>query len=229
MTLSFFPDHGEAVLAYEKSLRERNRLLKEQRRDSAWYNAIEAQMAAAAVRIQSYRRQAIAHLRAAQQKTLTAFPVADVALERTTDRGAASVADFQHLFADSRARDLLAGRSLCGPHGSDMRVLYAAKGIEGAACSTGEQKALLISLLLANARALASDCDTTPILLLDEVAAHLDPNRRLALYDEISALKIQAWMSGTEAALFAPLGGRAQYIEITHDGSRSLAHKRTPP
>ena len=139
--------------------------------------------------------------------------VADLAAE---DLGAA--------LADGRRRDMAAGRTLAGPHRSDLRAVYLAKGVEAGQCSTGEQKALLISLILANARALAADLGRAPVLLLDEVAAHLDVSRRAALYDEICALGAQAIMTGTEAELFAALGDRGQVMNVTDEagGSRVL-------
>jgi DNA replication and repair protein RecF len=109
---------------------------------------------------------------------------------------------------------MAAGRSLMGPHRADLQAVYAAKGVAADQCSTGEQKALLISLILANARALAADIGAAPILLLDEVAAHLDPARRAALYDEICALGAQALMTGTEAGLFEALGARGQGFAV---------------
>jgi len=124
----------------------------------------------------------------------------------------------------SRPNDLRAGRTLAGPHRADLAAIYTAKNIEAKQCSTGEQKALLISLILANARALSEDFGAPPIILLDEVAAHLDASRRAALYDEISTLGAQAWMTGTGPELFEELGDRAQHVEVTEssDGSEIL-------
>jgi DNA replication and repair protein RecF len=117
---------------------------------------------------------------------------------------------------------MAAGRTLVGPHRADLSATYAAKATPASQSSTGEQKALLISLILANARALAIDLGAAPILLLDEVAAHLDPDRRAALYDELCALGAQALMTGTEASLFEALGNRAQRLTVseTPNGSR---------
>ncbi|MEM8578347.1 MAG: DNA replication and repair protein RecF, partial [Pseudomonadota bacterium] len=116
---------------------------------------------------------------------------------------------------DSQARDIAAGRTLIGPHRADLIGTYAAKGLPAKDCSTGEQKALLVSLILANARALTQQIGAPPLLLLDEVAAHLDANRRAALYDQIVDLGAQAWMTGTGPELFDALGPRAQYLEVT--------------
>lgn len=129
--------------------------------------------------------------------------------------------DFREALQESRFRDLAAGRTLVGPHRTDLIGTYRAKGIPAKDCSTGEQKALLVSLILANARALAQREGAPPILLLDEVAAHLDAGRRAALYDEICALGTQAWMTGTGPELFAELEGRAQVLEVSDSGGTS--------
>lgn len=216
MTLSFEPGHGEAVLTYEKAMRERNRLLKDNVTDAAWYSALETQMAEAGTAITRARLVALERVSAAQTAAETAFPAADLTLaeaeERTpeTDPGALAEA-----FATSRRADLAAGRTLVGPHRADLAAIYRDKGIAAKQCSTGEQKALLLSLILSNARALAAEIGAPPLLLLDEVSAHLDPDRRRALYDEICALMAQAWMTGTEAELFADLGERAQLFDIS--------------
>ena len=123
--------------------------------------------------------------------------------------------------AAGRPADTRAGRTLVGPHRADLEARYAAKGVAAAQCSTGEQKALLISLVLANARALAADLGAPPILLLDEVAAHLDAGRRAALYDEIVTLGAQAFLTGTGPDLFDPLGPRAQYLAVGEVGGES--------
>lgn len=224
-TLSFEPTHAEAVLSYEKAMRERNRLLKDMVRDPHWYTAIEAQMAESGAAIQRNRQFAIAELTAAQQAATTAFPTATLALtsaEPIPD-------DLQSALADNRNRDMGAGRTLIGPHRADLDAVFADKGVPAKDCSTGEQKALLISLILANGRALARDFGAPPILLLDEVAAHLDATRRAALYDEICDLGAQAFMTGTGPELFAELGNRAQYAEVTDaDGQSTVTAKDQP-
>jgi DNA replication and repair protein RecF len=215
ITLSFEPGHAELTLAYEKAMRERNRLLKDMVRDAHWYGALERQMAEAGAAIHANRRAALDRLAAAQAGAETAFPAAALALE--TAEGAAFPDDaetFAGALAESRPRDMAAGRTLIGPHRADMAAVYTAKDVPARQCSTGEQKALLISLILANARALAEDFGAPPLLLLDEVAAHLDADRRAALYDEICALGAQAWMTGTGPELFEALGDRAQMYEV---------------
>lgn len=208
LTLSFTPSHAESVLLYEKAMRERNRLLKDMVRDASWYVALEERMAQAAVNIRANRGQTLARLKAAQEGAATAFPAADL---RLTQEGPEDLAAG---LSEGRARDMAAGRTLAGPHRTDLEARYAAKDQPAAQCSTGEQKALLISLILANARALQAETGEAPIVLLDEVAAHLDATRRAALYDEICTLGVQAFMTGTDADLFDTLGPRAQYWEV---------------
>ena len=229
MTMSFTPSHGEAVLGYEKAMRERNRLLKDQVRDGHWYVALERQMAEAGLEVHRGRVAALKELAAAQAGSETAFPAADLDLTMSEGEMPETVEDFREALHESRFRDIAAGRSLVGPHRADLHGVYAAKGVPARECSTGEQKALLVSLILANARALARDFGAPPILLLDEVAAHLDATRRAALYDEICALGAQAWMTGTGPELLAELGDRAQYAEVTEqDGISRTTPKETP-
>jgi len=212
MTLSFDPSHAEAVLAYEKAMRERNRLLKDMVTDAGWYGALETRMAEAAGRINAARATALARIAAAQAGAATAFPAAALALVNE------GPADLAAALASGRRRDMAAGRTLEGPHRADLEAIYAEKAIPAAQCSTGEQKALLISLLLANARAVAgAPC----VLLLDEVAAHLDAGRRAALYDEVCALSAQVMMTGTGAELFDSLGARGQGWQVTETGGTS--------
>jgi DNA replication and repair protein RecF len=151
---------------------------------------------------------------AAQDMAETAFPAADLALVHPEAELPGSDEGMRDALAQGRGRDLAAGRTLLGPHRMDLTAVWRAKGMPAAACSTGEQKALLISLILANARALTAG-GAPPVLLLDEVAAHLDAARRAALYDEVCALGVQALMTGTGPELFAELGERAQYVGVT--------------
>lgn len=219
MVLSFFPDHAEAVLAYEKAMRDRNRLLKDMVSDAAWYGALEAQMAAHGAQLTANRRAALQRIRAAQDGAETAFPFAELTLAGPD--GESEPDDLATALAEGRRRDMSAGRTLVGPHRADLSAVYVAKGVPAAQCSTGEQKALLISLILSNARALAQDIGVAPVLLLDEVAAHLDPARRAALYDEICTLDAQAVMTGTEPSLFDTLGGRGQHLTVSERDGQS--------
>jgi DNA replication and repair protein RecF len=221
MTLSFYPDHAELSLAYEKAMRERNRLLKNQVQDDHWYRALETQMAQFGTRLHANRMAAVAQLGAAQSAAETAFPTAKLELKNDNLSALDAPEHLAQALFENRTRDMAAGRSLVGPHRSDLTACYASKGVLAKDCSTGEQKALLVSLILANARALKQDFGAPPLLLLDEIAAHLDAHRRAALYDEICALGAQAWMTGTGAELFADLGGRALHLEVVESAGVS--------
>ncbi|WP_371157951.1 DNA replication/repair protein RecF [Jannaschia sp. 2305UL9-9] len=218
MTLSLAPDHGEGVLRYEKAMRDRNRLLRDGIRDARWYDALEAQMAEAGAGIIARRQDALSRLTSAQDVD-GPFPAAQLTLSDA--EAPASASDLAAALQGSRARDMAAGRSLVGPHRTDLLGTYAAKDIEARLCSTGEQKALLISLILANARAIRDETGAAPILLLDEVAAHLDAGRRAALYEEVGRIGAQAFLTGTGPELFAELGGSAQHLRVTETGGES--------
>jgi DNA replication and repair protein RecF len=218
MTLSFVPEHAEQTLIYEKAMRDRNRLIKDQVTDAHWYAALESQMAEAGEQITRNRRAAIARIAAAADPA-SAFPSADLTL--TGPDSVEEPSDLALALAEGRRRDIAAGRTLVGPHRADLSARYTAKDVPADQCSTGEQKALLISLILANARALQQDLGRAPILLLDEVAAHLDEQRRAALYDEVCALDAQALMTGTEADLFTALGDRGRTLKITDQNGSS--------
>lgn len=224
LTMGFLPDHGGASLAYEKAMRERNRLLKDGVADAGWYGALEVQMADAAAQIDANRRIALARLDRALTEGGDRFPQAALSLAGPDgpEEAPFDADSLARLWADTRRRDLAAGRTLVGPHRSDLDAVYTAKALPARDCSTGEQKALLLSLVLANARALREDFGAPPLLLLDEVAAHLDADRRAALYDEIIALGAQAWMTGTGPDLFEALGSRAQRLTVTDDAGTSV-------
>ncbi len=226
MTLSLLPDHAEISLVYEKAMRERNRLLRDEVTDAAWYDALEAQMAEAGAAVVANRAACVARLSRAQEGAETAFPRADLTIAYSEPQPQGKDALAQALAA-GRRRDMTAGRALIGPHRADLTAVYAAKGMAADQCSTGEQKALLLSLILANARALATDTGAAPLLLLDEVAAHLDAARRAALYAEVVAMQAQAWMTGTGPELFAELGSSAQRFEITEQDGQSTVTEIT--
>lgn len=230
MVLSFTPAHAEVALAYEKAMRERNRLLKDEVRDAGWYGALEAQMAEAGAVLAGNRRAVLARLARAQGGAGTSFPAADLELVGPSGEDQPEGAgDLLQALAQGRSRDMAAGRTLTGPHRVDLAATFAAKGVPAAQCSTGEQKALLISLILTNARALKEDIGAAPVLLLDEVAAHLDAGRRAALYDEICALGAQAFMTGTGPELFDTLAARGQYVEVTEGEAGSQVREREGP
>lgn len=211
LALAFAPAHADAALAYDKALRERNRLLRDGITDPAWLTALEGQMAPAGAALTQNRRATLARL-AASADLGGAFPVADLALDCDAPTDPGALAD---RLAAGRRADLAAGRSLTGPHRADLSATWAARGLPAAQCSTGEQKALLISVILAHARALAVDGGAPPILLFDELAAHLDADRRAALYEALCRLGGQAFLTGTEPGLFAELGERAQWFTLS--------------
>ncbi len=238
ITLGFHPGHAEASLSYEKAMRDRNRLLKDEVRDPRWYDALEHQMAEAGAAITAARASTVARLAAAQDPAQdpsqhpgaeATFPVAALTLVSGLPDGETGANSLRALLADGRAADLRAGRTLQGPHRADLQAVYAAKGVPAAQSSTGEQKALLLSLIFASARALADDFGAPPILLLDEVAAHLDAGRRAALFDALCALGAQAFLTGTGPELFAELGGRAQHLCLSEDAGTSTVALVAPP
>ncbi|MCI4663742.1 MAG: DNA replication/repair protein RecF [Neomegalonema sp.] len=218
LALLFEPTHAAAAAAYERALRERNRLFKEQRRDPSWFAAIEARMAESGAAVEAARARAIAEILTSQ--TGGAFPEAALQLESADESAPAGPETAEALalrYAAGRPREAMAGRSLIGPHRTDLAALYLAKNMPAKSCSTGEQKALLVSIVLAAARATARLYGAAPILLLDEVAAHLDASRRAALFDAVVELGAQAWMTAAGGEFFDELGGRAQYIALNPD------------
>lgn len=223
MVLAFRPDHAEAALSYDKAMRERNRLLRDGIRDPAWYSALETQMGAAGAQLCAGRRALLAQLTGVAADD-GPFPVADLALACNAPETAA---DLTRALAEARKRDMAAGRSLVGPHRADLAAIWRARGMPAAQCSTGEQKALLISVVLAHARGLAAVTGTPPILLLDEVAAHLDPSRRDALYDALCGLGAHAFLTGTEPGLFDTLGSRAQHFILSEGETGSIMQEAT--
>lgn len=222
LTLGFTPGHGKASVRYEQAMRERARLLKFGPRDPAWLSGLEHQMADNGIAICVARAATIDRLNEAlaERRVAGAFPAAQLSLDGDAERlYAENPADagvgFRHALERGRARDAESGRTGFGPHISDMLVRHTVKRMDARDCSTGEQKALLISIVLAYARQLSHINEGfAPILLLDEIVAHLDATRRAALFEEIVALGAQAWMTGTELSMFAPLSADADIFEI---------------
>lgn len=224
LCLSFCPGHADVSLSYEKAMRERNRLLKDQVADPSWYRAIERQMAESGSEIQTNRLTTISRLQEAIAQGGSAFPECDLSLldVDAAQEVAFDAAHFAARLNENRYRDMAAGRSLIGPHRSDMAGAYAAKSLVAKDCSTGEQKALLLSVILAHARALRADLGFAPLLLLDEVAAHLDADRCRALFQELQDLGAQAWMTGTGSEVFEPFGDDIQRLRVIDNAGTSL-------
>jgi DNA replication and repair protein RecF len=224
LVLAIDPNHGQRTLDYEKAMRGRNRLLAEDSRDWAWFDAIEAQMAETGVAIAAARAELVRLLSAMLAKLPDdgPFPRAVVALDGGAERAVAErpavevEENLRRALAAGRNRDRAAGRTLDGPHRADFLVRHSVKDMPAELCSTGEQKALLIGLILSHARLTAEMTGTAPVLLLDEVAAHLDPGRRAALFSILEGLNCQAFMTGTEPSLFSSLAGRAQFLIVSH-------------
>lgn len=223
LVLAVDAQHSSRVAALERSLRSRNRLLEDPRSDPHWLDAIEHETAEVAVAVAAARAETVNRLAGALDATRDQspeFPMPEIALEGWMEKmlptsRAIEIEDrYRALLNENRGRDAAAGRTLDGPHLSDLTVIHAAKGIAASNSSTGEQKALLIRLILAHARLIKEMTGYAPILLLDEVVAHLDPGRRASLYDALAALGAQVWMTGADPAAFGDITGRAHMLVV---------------
>jgi DNA replication and repair protein RecF len=221
LALAVDAGHSSRVNALERSLRSRNRLLEKARTDTHWLDAVEHETAELAVAVASLRVETVRRLAAVLAKRNNSpFPPVAIAIDGWLEdlipvHPASDVEQrYRAVLRDNRGRDAAAGRTLDGPHLSDLKVVYAAKDIPAADASTGEQKALLIGLVLAHARLLSEMIGAAPVLLLDEVLAHLDPTRRLALHRELAELGAQTWMTGADPALFREIESPAALIEV---------------
>jgi DNA replication and repair protein RecF len=216
------PEHASRVLVFEKLMRERNLLLEDARPDGIWLSGLEAQMAEAAAAIAAARLHAVAALQNHIKSLLKgrAFPASILTLQgdledRLKTMPAVQAEDeYRRLLLESRGNDKAAGRTLNGPHRSDLLVSHAPKSMAAALCSTGEQKALLIGLILAQASSVKEESGAAPILLLDEVAAHLDVKRRSGLFETLKEIGTQSFMTGTDQALFNGLGKDADFLHV---------------
>lgn len=224
LVLAVDPAHGSRVTALERALRARNRLLEDPASDSRWLDAAEHEVADIAIAVAAARRETVdrlAHLIAIHRDDRSAFPWAAVALDgdidrRMADAPAGDVEDWYRAeLAATRPRDRAAGRTLIGPHTSDLVVRHGPKDMPAHLSSTGEQKALLVGLTLAHARLVADMTGMAPVVLLDEVAAHLDPNRRRALIQTLAVLGGQVWMSGADPSLLDDLPADAARFRVT--------------
>lgn len=232
MVLAIDPGHGKRVSDFERAMRSRNKLLEDFNADESWLLGLEAQLAETGVAVAIARRELVALLSSiistGANGQESVFPQAEITLDGTLenlvrDGAAADLEDnYSAMLCRSRGRDRAAGRTLDGPHRSNLIVRHKTKNMEAALCSTGEQKALLLGLVLAHASLVANVSGMTPLLLLDEVAAHLDEHRRAALFDLIDTLGCQAWMTGTDTPMFEALGQRAQFFQVA-SGSVSQA------
>ena len=222
LVLGFDPAHARRSLRYEQAMRERARLLKFGPRDSSWLAGLENEMAEAGAEIATARAATVERLNLALAERARAgvFPSAELALQGETDklvaeRGRDATDALRAGFAAARIRDAETRRTTLGPHVSDLTARHSGKRMDARDCSTGEQKALLISIVLADAWELSPQCGgIAPILLLDEIAAHLDSRRRAALCEEILALGAQAWLTGTDLTLFENLGPHADIFAV---------------
>ena len=212
--------HAAQSAAYEHAMRERSRLLKTGGGDAGWLASLEDGMARHGVAVAQARRLAIERLNRAAAGMQGVFPPARMELggeiEESLDRLDAAQAEeaFRAALYRARARDAAAGGATVGPHRADIGVWHAGKEQPVGQCSTGEQKAVLVSIVLAQARVRTDMTGTPPLLLLDEVAAHLDEVRRDALFDELAGLSAQSWMTGTDAHSFRSMGDRAQFFRV---------------
>jgi DNA replication and repair protein RecF len=231
LVMAHLPAHGKAAARYDKALAERNALIERGHVDPAWADAIEARLAEAGTEMAINRAIVLEALQIAiDARPEGHFPKADLTLEGAAEAAALKGEDFRTIFDllvdgyhSGRRRDIGAGRTLSGPHRTDLTVIHRPTAAPAGEASTGQQKALLIGLILASATALsAGGSGPSPLLLLDEAAAHLDPDRRAALFDELTVLGGQAWLTGTEAFLFEAFGDRAQRIRVD-EGSAALA------
>ncbi|HZP98390.1 MAG TPA: DNA replication/repair protein RecF [Reyranella sp.] len=229
LVTNLHPEHAGDVAAYENALRQRSRLLAEGNRDPHWFTALEDTMARHGVAMAANRADTVQRLDSAARLGVGPFPRASLAMAGEIDSWIAAMAALdaedrlRSQLAADRLRDAEAGTTSVGPHRSDLAVRHLDLDLPAAEGSTGQQKALLVSIALAHARLVALSRGRPPLLLLDEIAAHLDRDRRVALFDEVVALGAQSWMTGTDADLFAPLSGRAQVLRVA-DGSIAAAN-----
>ena len=237
LVLAVDADHGPRVSALERALRNRNRLLEDNFADAAWLDATEREIAELAVAVAAARSETVARLAtlvAASRDDASPFPWADLALAgeleaMIPDCPALEVEErYRAILRAGRARDAAAGRTLVGPQASDLVVRHGPKNADAARSSTGEQKALLVGLVLAHAQLVASMSGMAPLVLLDEIAAHFDPRRRAALYDGLERLGAQVWMTGADAAAFDDIADRATMFAVTPGRVEPMSQRSGP-
>lgn len=223
MIFAFDPSHSGRVRRYENAMRQRSKLLQEDHPDPVWLTSLESQMVEAGIAIAAARLDFVTRLQDAchiSDEEESYFPKAILKAKGTIESLLQNMPavevekSFTYQLEQSRAQDAVTGGAATGPHKSDMDVVYQSKNMPAAHCSTGEQKALLIGLVLAHGRMMKAERGAPPILLLDEIAAHLDEGRRMALFDLLKSLGGQVWMTGTDPILFEKIYGEAQFFNI---------------
>ena len=238
LVLAIDPAHGKRVSNYEKAMRARNRLLEDYSADPVWLDGIEGQLAEYGAAIATARTELVELLSSMIEsgiKHQTPFPNAIIELDGVLEAevGYGSALDLEDRYRDmlrsGRALDKAAGRTLIGPHRTDLLVTHGPKNMAAKLCSTGEQKALLVGIVLAHAILVEEICELSPILLLDEVAAHLDAKRRAALFDLLDSFGCQAWMTGTDIEMFSALEGRAQFLHVADGGVSQINLNQDSP
>lgn len=224
LVLAMDSDHAARVSALEKALRNRNRLLEERVPDVRWLDAAEQEIAEYAIAVTLARAETIERLRciiAESKDRESPFPWADIQLLGDLDQIVSSQPalnaeeEYRKILRESRRRDAAAGRTLVGPQSTDLKVLHGPKNMEARRCSTGEQKALLVGLVLAQAALVRSATGIAPIALLDEIMAHFDPMRRRALFNILEQFGCQAWVTGADPAAFREIAGNRIFIKVT--------------
>ena len=225
LVFAFDPEHATRVNAFEHAWRERNRLIKDGRVENAWFGALEDTLAETGVAVLAARASLVARLNRISQGMVDPFPNASLALDGEADRWLAEMPalDVEDRIRASLAANRRVGGEGEGPHRSDLAVTHMPKSMPASHCSTGEQKALLVAIILAHARLQAVDERAAPILLLDEVVAHLDERRRAALFDAVLDLGGQAWLTGTDVSVFRPMAERAHLFNIAEGQVASLS------
>jgi DNA replication and repair protein RecF len=232
LVFTFDPSHAGRVTRYENAMAQRSKLLREGQADPAWLKGLESQMAETGIAIAAARLDFVARLQkacdSAHAREESFFPKARLHLSGTVEEllSRTPAVEVEEMFAyqleQSRARDAETGGAATGPHKGDLVVHFAAKNMPADQCSTGEQKALLIGIILAHSRLIAAERGAPPVLLLDEVAAHLDENRRAALFDLLIELGGQVWMTGTDESLFSAAKNRAQFWTVRNAGVEKI-------
>lgn len=233
LVFAFDPGHAGRLTRYENATAQRARILREQTNpDPAWLGALESAMAETGIAIAAARADFVRRLRSAGNPAENLFPRADIGIAGTIDEllSRAPALEVEKLFRyqlrETRPQDAINGGAATGPHRSDFLVRYAERDMPAAQCSTGEQKALLTGIVLAHARLVAAEKGAPPVLLLDEIAAHLDESRRTCLFTLLQNLGGQVWMTGTDAALFSSIAGTAHFFEVREGNITAEARAR---